>query len=593
MTTAGQSAASTMTSPAFVTEGDAEVTAIIVTYNSVGSIGSLLDDLRAEATDTALRVVVVDNDSTDGTVDEVSDRTDVVLVEARGNVGYAAAINRGMVEAKDSRAVLVLNPDASVVGGCVKALRAGLDVPGVVAVVPMLTEADGSLSHSLRREPRLLASAVDTFVGSFFPDRPRMFSETIRDPRAYQNAHDVEWATGAAVMIDTGAAREAGEWDERFFLYSEETDYFRRLRASGRIRYVPDAQIVHTGAGSGSSQALQDLLVVNKIRYVEKYHGIIFATIFRTLAAASEAIRARSPQHRATLAVVLDKRRWNHLPRATYRPHPHVPNMGAVIVPAHNEAAVIGRTLSPLSDAARSGVFDVIVVCNGCTDNTAEVARAIPGVRVLEIETASKIAAMNAGDLAATCWPRMYLDADIRIEASAVVDVLATLSRSGVLGARPAAQYDSSRSSTLVRRYYRARSSIGEFDRHLWGAGCYGMSETGHAALGCFPDAVADDVVVDGIIPDRNKAFVDTAPVVVSVPRTSAALVNVLARNYSGNREVTRTTSAGRSLVQAFGAVRGPSTMLDAVIYCSFALAGRHSGRRLHERWARDETSRR
>ena len=85
------------------------------------------------------------------------------------------------------------------------------------------------------------------------------------------------------------------------------------------------------------------------------------------------------------------------------------------MIPAHNEAAVIARRLTPLAPLAAAGKLEVIVACNGCTDDTAAIARGFEGVTVLEMAQPSKTAALNAGDAAATHWPRFYLDADVEI----------------------------------------------------------------------------------------------------------------------------------------------------------------------------------
>ena len=92
----------------------------------------------------------------------------------------------------------------------------------------------------------------------------------------------------------------------------------------------------------------------------------------------------------------------------------------SVIVPAHNEASVVGRALDSLLHEAEPGEFDVIVVCNGCTDDTADTARTRAGVRVVEIQTASKVAALNAGDEHAQGFPRIYLDADIELSTESL-----------------------------------------------------------------------------------------------------------------------------------------------------------------------------
>lgn len=577
-------------SPGFASADHADVTAVVVTYQSGAGVGDLLESLHRESRFLALHVVVVDNDSTDDTAAVVATFPGVEFVPAGGNTGYAAAVNLGTARAGASPAVLVLNPDAVVAPGCVGALLAALREPGVVAVVPSLTDATGAVSHSLRREPRLVATAVDAAVGHYLPHRPRWSSETVRDPLAYSISHDIEWATGAAVMIDADVARAAGPWDENFFLYSEETDYFRRLRRLGRIRFVPEAVVTHLGAGSGTSQPLQDLLTVNKIRYAEKHHGRLWATVFRGLIVTAELARSSAPHHRATLRVVLDRSRWSGLPRARRRPPTADAGSGTVVIPAHDEAAVLAATLAPLSRLARTGTVEVIVACNGCTDGTADLARSVPGITVLETDAASKTDAMNAADVTAMFWPRMYLDADIVVTPRAVLDVLAAV-RGGVLAARPPFVYDTRHASFPVRRFYAARSRVPEFSRHLWGAGCYALGETGHRRLGRFPDVVADDVVVDGLFTAGEKTVVDTDPVVVAVPRTVRALVAVLSRSLRGNAAVPRTTDARSSLATLARSVRGPVSALDAAVYVAIATAGRVAARR-DRGWVRDETSR-
>src|SRR5512142_3102283 len=90
-----------------------------------------------------------------------------------------------------------------------------------------------------------------------------------------------------------------------------------------------------------------------------------------------------------------------------------------VVIPAHNEAAVIGRCLTRLLADAQPGEFEVVVACNGCTDDTASVASdAAPGVRVLRLDKASKSLALQAGDDAASVLPRLYLDADIELDTA-------------------------------------------------------------------------------------------------------------------------------------------------------------------------------
>ncbi|MFD0821455.1 glycosyltransferase family 2 protein, partial [Micromonospora zhanjiangensis] len=99
----------------------------------------------------------------------------------------------------------------------------------------------------------------------------------------------------------------------------------------------------------------------------------------------------------------------------------------SVVIPAHNEAALLGRCLARLLADATPGEFEVIVAANGCTDDTALVARTVPGVDVVEIPVASKAAALNAADEVAAAFPRIYLDADVELTTAGARALAAAL----------------------------------------------------------------------------------------------------------------------------------------------------------------------
>lgn len=271
---------------------------------------------------------------------------------------------------------------------------------------------------------------------------------------------------------------------------------------------------------------------------------------------------------------------------------------GAVIIPAYNEAAVIGRTLTRLGPLLDDPDVDVLVVCNGCVDDTAAAARRFPGATVLEIEAASKTAAMNAGDRATDRWPRLYLDADIDVEPSAVYAVFRELSRPGaVVAARPESAYDSAGASWPVRAYYRARTRIPEDGVRLWGAGGYAVSRQGHERFPAFPEVTADDSYVDAQFAEHEKTVVATVPMRIRTPQTSSALLKILTRHRRGDVELTTTaTASGRRLRAVAGTVRGPGTALDAACYAAFAVAAHVRGRSVGgtgaTRWEQDASTR-
>jgi glycosyltransferase involved in cell wall biosynthesis len=182
--------------------------------------------------------------------------------------------------------------------------------------------------------------------------------------------------------------------------------------------------------------------------------------------------------------------------------------VGSVVIPAHNEAKVIGRGLDRLFDSLGAGI-EVIVICNGCTDDTADlVRRRGHHVTVIELAAASKERALRAADRIATAFPRVYLDADVLVSGTAIHAVLEHLSRPGALAARPPLTYDTSSSTWIVRRFYRARAEIPAVMGSLWGAGVFALSADGRGRFDEFPLQLADDRLFRA----DEIELVDTAP---------------------------------------------------------------------------------
>jgi glycosyltransferase involved in cell wall biosynthesis len=278
------------------------------------------------------------------------------------------------------------------------------------------------------------------------------------------------------------------------------------------------------------------------------------------------------------------------------------PPLGSVVIPAHNESAGIRRCLDALFSGVAPGDLEVVLVCNGCVDDTAGVARSSGHpLRVLELETASKPAALRAADELATALPRIYLDADVVLQGSAARVVLERL-RAGAAAARPPIRYDSSASSAPVRSYYRARSRVPALLASLWGAGVYGLSEAGRSRFDVFPEVVADDLWVDRQFAPGEVEIVDCAPVVVAVPRRTRDLVRVLRRTYRGKAETAgvdphdRSRETTLSTLQQLrrSAAAGPCAALDAATYAALALGARLAvaAPLAGARWERDDSSR-
>jgi len=573
-----------------------------------------MSSLRREASSLRLRVVVADNDSSDETLRSLTSYPDAYALSTGGNLGYASGINIASRASGPTHTVLVLNPDLEILPGSISAMHHRINHSAAGVVVPQLLASDGSTYESLRREPTVATAFGDALFGAKFPSRPSWLAETDYASESYQHAHRVDWASGAAVMVRADLADMLGDWDEQFFLYSEEVDYFRRAREAGAtIWYEPDARVIHHGGGSGASTQLNALLAVNRIRYIRKYHDARYAWWFRNAVALTEVLRYYKPTRPQILRFVMDESSWDALPGPTAAErNNHMLGSfptGSIIIPAHNEESVIGRTLAKLSPVLETGKVEVIVACNGCSDDTARISKAFDGVRVIETRAASKVAALNAADASASAWPRLYLDADIDISPTAIRMVFERLGNGDVLVARPAYRYDTSSASWLVRSFYRARKRMPSTQRALWGAGAYALSESAHARLGSFPTVTADDLYVDRIFGATEKAIVHTPPTRVVTPRTVSSLLAILRRNYRGKAELgalpteQRPTirvcapSARQSFRELLSGVNGPWSALDAVIYGCLVASARllaRSGIRssAHLPWERDDSSR-
>lgn len=274
-------------------------------------------------------------------------------------------------------------------------------------------------------------------------------------------------------------------------------------------------------------------------------------------------------------------------------------NQGTVIIAAHDEEAVIGRTLDALGDAIADESVRVVVVSNGCTDRTADVAAGHDGVRVVDITVASKAAALREGDLHAASGPRIYLDADIVLTSRAARDVIDALTH-GAIAARPPHSFDSSRATWIVRAWYRVRAELPSISAALWGAGCYALSEEGRARFAEFPDLVSDDLFIDSLFTACEITIVATDPVIVTTPRTTADLLRILRRSYRTQSEVAashgRLSDGQRGQLGDLAALlrRNPARVADVVVYVAVVGVGRLRARAARSTvgWERDSSSR-
>lgn len=300
-----------------------DVAAVVVTYRSSADVDRLIASLRHEAREHRIRVIVADNASPDDTLAVARAHRDVIAMPTGGNLGYAGGINIALTAVGDADAILILNPDMVVDPGAITAMSARLSQPGVGIVVPTILDGGGARTRSLRREPSVMRSVGDALLGDRVRDRPGAFAEMVLAPAEYAIAHRVDWATGAALLIARDTAAAVGDWDERYFLYSEETDYFRRAREAGYATWFEPAAVVrHSEGGSGVSVDLDRLLAVNRIRYYARHHGRFASALFHVVAVLNHLVRSADAGHRAILRTIVSPASWAALPSASGAPAP-------------------------------------------------------------------------------------------------------------------------------------------------------------------------------------------------------------------------------------------------------------------------------
>lgn len=286
------------------------VALVIVTFRSARLLPDLFRSLPAAMAGIPdYGVVIVDNASGDETLAvarELAPDASVIALEVNG--GYAAGVNAGIKAARARDAVLVLNPDIRLGPGSGAALLQRLHQPGVGIAVPRILGEDGRLQHSLHRSPSVLRAWGEALLGGKRAGRIPLLGETVVDDASYSRPTSAAWACGAAMMVSTACVRAVGDWNEAYFLYSEETDFCLRAGDAGfRTQLEPGAEVVHIGGEMTSSPRLWAMQAWNRVRLYRSRHGGIATGAFRAGVVVNEALRAArgSGIHRAGLASVL------------------------------------------------------------------------------------------------------------------------------------------------------------------------------------------------------------------------------------------------------------------------------------------------
>jgi len=277
--------------------------------------------------------------------------------------------------------------------------------------------------------------------------------------------------------------------------------------------------------------------------------------------------------------------------------------MISIIIPAHDERSVIARTLKAMTDGAKAGELEVIVVCNGCTDDTADVARSFgQSVRVIETQYASKPHALNLGDETASTFPRIYVDADVVVTIDTIRALAKRLTCGDVLAVAPTPRINLTGCSWMVRAVFDIRSRLPSAREGIGGSGVYALSEAGRRRFREFPLLTADDGYVRVQFSSTERETMASISSTVFAPRTFNDLIATKTRAHYGSLELANlfpdlweNKGDGNSpaLVSLF---KHPWLWHKLFIYCLATIIAKRRARMcLRARtfaWQRDETSR-
>ncbi|KFF60735.1 glycosyltransferase [Cryobacterium sp. MLB-32] len=279
--------------------------------------------------------------------------------------------------------------------------------------------------------------------------------------------------------------------------------------------------------------------------------------------------------------------------------------MPSIVIAAHNEENVIGHSLDSLLAQETRDAIEVVVSANGCTDRTAALATR-PGVIVIDRPEPGKAAALNAGDLAATGFPRIYLDADILLPPGGLAELVRYLAETPhVLAVVPRRRMDTTGRPWTVRAYFSINEKLPAFRTGLFGRGLIALSAQGRARFDSFPAMIADDLFLDSQFTADEKREARLVEVVVAAPFTTRDLVRRLVRVRRGNADMRAAASRGAIDVPVRAADRWawlhdvvlphPRLLPAAVPYVLITLIAGILARRTvkpGEGWGRDDSTR-
>jgi GT2 family glycosyltransferase len=254
-----------------------DLAVVIVSWNVRKQLDNCLRSIFAlPLSERPSRVIVIDNASSDGTVQLVqSSFPQVRLIFNDRNRGFAAACNQGIQEAGKTD-VLLLNPDTQISPGLLLELQKAVQRhPQGVIFGPLLINPDGSRQPSVRRLPTLSSLIANFLKFQHWCPKSKTLKHYFAEDLDPTREQKVEQIMGAAFFIRSNAFEQIGLFDEDFFIWFEEVDYCARVKSANlEVWYIPSVKIMHYGAESfkrAPSIKKQKWWLQSALRYARKH----------------------------------------------------------------------------------------------------------------------------------------------------------------------------------------------------------------------------------------------------------------------------------------------------------------------------------
>lgn len=267
-----------------------DLTVIVVTHNGRRLALETLAAAHTALGNATAEWIVVDCGSSDGTAAAIRAAWPTITVFERANIGFAAG-NNVALRVATGRYVLLLNPDVIVTAGTFEDLIRELDARPTVGAASVVQRApSGELLPSIRRFPSPLRQVAEAVLPSRWRLGGRVQERDVR-PQEYLSERPADWLVGAFLAVRRDAITDVGMLDERFFLYSEETDWCFRLRAAGwNVLHLP-VMTVHHHQGGYMRPELRAQLAFSKVLFAKKHYPLSTVVMIRAAMALGHSLR--------------------------------------------------------------------------------------------------------------------------------------------------------------------------------------------------------------------------------------------------------------------------------------------------------------